>query len=165
DFSGRPSLAKRLAGFPNLVVLKTFSKAWGLAALRVGMAFADPYIISILNNIKYPYNISAATINYVCNALENADQVEKKIQMILAERRRLETALIQLKCIEKVYPSDANFLLVKTTGADRIYQFLCNNNIIVRNRSNELHCDNCLRITIGTPEENDSLINILRTFL
>lgn len=164
DFSGRPSLTNRLAGYPNLVVLKTFSKAWGLAGLRVGMAFADPYIISILNNIKYPYNISASTINHVCNALENAGQVERKILMILSERRRLEAALLQLKCIEKVYPSDANFLLVKTTGANKIYTFLCHNNIIVRNRSSELHCENCLRITIGSPEENEKLINALNRY-
>ncbi len=164
DFSGRPSLTNRLAGYPNLVVLKTFSKAWGLAGLRVGMAFAHPYIISILNNIKYPYNISAASISRVCNALENANQVEEKIQMILSERRCVETALNQLKCIEKVYPSDANFLLAKTTGADEIYTFLCQNNIIVRNRSSELHCKNCLRITIGSPEENEKLINALNSY-
>lgn len=163
DFSGRPSLTNRLAGFSNLVVLKTFSKAWGLAGLRVGMAFADPYIISILNNIKYPYNLDTATINHVCAALDNANIVEEKTRLIISERQRLAAALEQLDCIEKIFPSDANFLLVKTTGADKIYQFLCHNNIIVRNRSNELHCENCLRITIGTPEENDLLINVLKT--
>ncbi len=161
DFSDRPTLTKRLPEFPNLVVLKTFSKAWGLAGLRVGMAFANPYIIEVLNKIKYPYNIGAATINQARIALEKADDVQEKIHVLLSERRRLVIELMKLKCIEYVYPSDANFLLVKTTGADNIYQYLCENGIIVRNRSKEIFCENCLRITIGTPTENDRLLFIL----
>lgn len=161
DFSGRPSLTKRLGEFPNLVVLKTFSKAWGLAGLRVGMAFASPYIISILNNIKYPYNIGAATINLVCHALEKTNEVKEKIRAINSERQRLASALEQLGCIEKIFPGEANFLLVKTIDANKIYQILCDNNIVVRNRSNELHCENCLRITVGAPQENDLLIQAL----
>lgn len=164
DFSSRPSFTKRLAEYPNLVVLKTFSKAWGLAGLRVGMAFAHPYIIAVLNNIKYPYNIGTATIQLVEAALDNADQVEAKIQLILSEKKRLEEDLAGLPCIEKVFPSDANFLLVKTTNAVDLYTYLCQNNIVVRNRSGELHCENCLRITIGTPEENTRLIMALKKY-
>lgn len=161
DFSDRPSLTKRLTEFPNLVVLKTFSKAWGLAGLRVGMAFANPYIIEVLNKIKYPYNIGAATINQACLALEKADDVQEKINLLLSERRRLAIELMKLECIEYVYPSDADFLFIKTTGADNIYQYLCENGIIIRNRSKEVFCENCLRITIGTPTENDRLLFIL----
>lgn len=161
DFSVRPSLTHWLPEFPNLVILKTFSKAWGLAGLRVGMAFADPFIISVLNKIKYPYNLGAATIRQACLALENDVSVKEKICTILSERQRLINNLKTLNCIKQVFHSDANFLLIETTDADSIYEYLCSNNIVVRNRTRELHCNNCLRVTIGSPSENNRLIEIL----
>ncbi len=164
DFSEKPSWVSRLPQFPNLVVLQTLSKAWGLAGLRVGMAFSNPLVINVLNKIKYPYNLSAATIRLAESALQLEPKMREKVGVLLAERARLETELPRIPCVEKVFPSDANFLLFRVTDADRIYQFLCENGIVVRNRSKELHCENCLRITVGTPEENDRLFTTLNDF-
>ena len=161
DFSGRPSWTRRLSEFPNLVVLQTLSKAWGLAGLRVGMAFSNTFVINALNKIKYPYNLNTMTIRLALQALERPGTVQEKVRILLAERERLELALPLLPCVEKVFPSDANFLLVRVTNADDIYRYLCEKGIIVRNRTKELHCLNCLRITVGTPGENDRLITAL----
>ena len=161
DFSGRPSWTTRLAEFPNLVVLQTLSKAWGLAGLRVGMAFSNAFIINALNKIKYPYNLNAMTIRLALQALQRPEAVQEKIQLLLSERRRLEQALPLLPCVEKVFPSDANFLLVRVNDAHEIYTYLCGKGIIVRNRTKEPHCLNCLRITVGTREENDLLVQAL----
>jgi histidinol-phosphate aminotransferase len=164
DFSREPSWIGRLEAFPRLVVLQTLSKAWGLAALRVGMAFAHPQVIATLNKIKYPYNIGAATIQATAQALLQQLDTQSKISTLLAERARLEAALPGLPCVRQVFPSDANFLLVRVTDADAIYRFLTGHNIVVRNRSREMHCDNCLRITVGSPAENDRLISALQQF-
>ncbi len=162
DFSAQISLTRYLDEFPNLVVLKTFSKAWGLAGLRFGMAFAGEPIIQVLNKIKYPYNLNTATLQMAFSALQNVKQVEQNIQMLLAERERMAIALARLPVIREVFPSEANFLLVRTVDAGVLYDDLFKQGIVVRNRSRELHCENCLRITIGTPAENDRLLAALR---
>lgn len=161
DFSQHPSWAKRLDEFPNLIVLQTLSKAWGLAALRLGMAFGESSVIGALNNIKYPYNINAATAGLVAKALETPEKVREKIGVILAERTRLVQALGTMPCVKHIFPSDANFLLVRVTDAPRLYQSLREQGIVVRNRHNDVHCTNCLRITVGTPVENDRLLTAL----
>lgn len=158
DFSGQESWVNRLAEFPNLVVLQTLSKAWGLAGLRVGMAYSNAFIISILNKIKYPYNLNALTIQSGLKALAEPGKVAQKIGQILTERQRLERELPRLKSVEKVFPSDANFLLVRVKDANGLYHYLAEKGIIVRNRSQELNCGNCLRITVGTTVENDRLL-------
>lgn len=164
DFSGRPSWLGRLAEFPNLVVLQTLSKAWGLAGLRIGMAYSNSFVISALNRIKYPYNLNTMTIRLALQALQQQEAVREKVQVLLAERLRLERELPLLPCVEKVFPSDANFLLVQVTDANDIYRYLCEQGIIVRNRDKELHCGNCLRITVGTPKENTTLLSALRGY-
>lgn len=164
DFSAQGSALAWLSQYPHLVVLQTFSKAWGLAGLRVGMAFADPFIINVLNKIKYPYNLSLANIRIAAEALEKAEAVREKVALILSERARLETALAKRPCVEKVFPSDANFLLVRTTDADALYRYLSQRGIVVRNRSREPHCGNCLRMTVGTPAENKALLEAMADF-
>jgi histidinol-phosphate aminotransferase len=164
DFSGRPSWAARLYEFTNLVVLQTLSKAWGLAGLRVGMAFANPFVINILNKIKYPYNLNQPTIQLATEALQKKSVMLEKVAILLTERARLEAELPRLACVEKVFASDANFLLVRVSDADAIYLFLTARGIVVRNRSREPHCENCLRITVGQPAENERLLANLRQF-
>jgi len=164
DFSGQKSWISRLEEFPNLVVLQTLSKAWGLAGLRVGMAYSNPFIISILNKIKYPYNLNALTLRSALKALSEPGIVAQKIGQILAARQGLERELPLLACVEKVFPSDANFLLVRVNDAHKLYGHLAANGIIVRNRSQELHCGNCLRITVGTPLENERLLEAMSGF-
>jgi histidinol-phosphate aminotransferase len=145
-------------------VLQTFSKAWGLAGLRLGMCFASKEIIRILNKIKYPYNISAPTQALVLEALDHAEQKDTWVSKIIEQRTKLAAALAALPITEKVYPSDANFLLVKVKEAHRTYRGLMDMGIIVRDRSNVVQCDNCLRITVGTPEENQQLLTALQNF-
>ncbi|MEO6039702.1 MAG: histidinol-phosphate transaminase [Saprospiraceae bacterium] len=161
DFAARPSWSRRLDEFPNLVVLQTLSKAWGLAGLRVGMAFSNAFLISILNKIKYPYNLGQATIRLAEEALERGAAVREKVARLLIERTHLETELPKLACIRQVFPSDANFLLVRTRDADGIYRYLCEQGIVVRNRSREPRCEQCLRITVGTAGENGRLLAVL----
>lgn len=161
DFSGRLAWTTRLAEFSNLVVMQTLSKAWGLAGLRIGMAFSNTFVINALNKIKYPYNLNVMTIQLALQALQRPDTVQEKVHILLQERERLEQALPLLSCVEKVFPSDANFLLVRVTNADDIYRYLCEKGIIVRNRTKEMHCLNCLRITVGTPTENDLIVTAL----
>ena len=164
DFSGKPSWISRLAEFPNLVVLQTLSKAWGLAGLRVGMAFSNEFVISILNKIKYPYNLSTATIGLAASALAREPEMYEMVRVLLAERVRLEAALLRIPCVREVFPSDSNFLLVRVTNANDIYHYLTEHGLVVRNRSSEVHCENCLRITVGTPAENERLISVLMTW-
>ena len=164
DFSGKPSWTERLEHYPNLVVMQTLSKAWGLAGLRIGMAFAHPLIIQVLNKIKYPYNLSTAAIGLAVQSMRQEPVVHSKVAQLLAERARLETALPQIACVQKVFPSDANFLLVRVTDADAIYRYLCMEGIIVRNRNRELHCENCLRITVGNPDENNRMLTALQKY-
>lgn len=161
DFSSTPSWMSELQQYPRLVILQTLSKAWGLAGLRIGMAFAHPEVIAVLNKIKYPYNINLATATLAVQALEHQAQVQETISILNAERRRLSVALSALKVVEKIFPSEANFLLIKVTDADAVYQFLAGEGVIVRNRSREIHCEGCLRITIGSPAENDRLLALL----
>jgi histidinol-phosphate aminotransferase len=163
-FSGSRSMASEIERFPNLVVLQTFSKAWGLAGLRVGLAFANSEIIDLLNKIKPPYNVSQIAQEKILQALENQPAMERTIAEIKNERGHLADELKQLTFVEKVYPSEANFLLVKIADADAVYRFLVERQIIVRNRSNVEQCEGCLRITVGTPIENDALINALRDY-
>ena len=160
-FSREKSFVRDLKKHPNLVVLQTFSKAWGLAGLRVGMAFASEEIITLLNRVKPPYNVSQIAQEALLAALENKEQVETVIAEIIREREALGEKLEKLAIVERVFPSDANFLLVKTSDANRIYHYLIEQQIVVRNRSNVELCAGCLRITIGTPEENQTLLKAL----
>jgi histidinol-phosphate aminotransferase len=164
NFSRNQSFIKDLPDYPNLVVMQTLSKAWGLAALRLGMTFAAENIIQLLNKVKPPYNINQATQNLVITALDEVGQVNEMIRYIIHERTRLERTLPSIPCVQLVYPSDANFLLVRVTDANAIYLYLLNNGIVVRNRTNVLLCEGCLRITVGTALENDTLINALQNY-
>ena len=159
DFSPKGSLREKVLEYPNLVVLQTFSKAYGMAGLRLGIAFADPYVIDLMNRVKYPYNISQATQEIALKALKQTHYHE--IAEIIAQRNRLTAALPQRSCILRLWPSDANFLLVKVADADALYAHLLQDGIIVRNRSRVPGCAGCLRLTIGTPEENDRLLQSL----
>ncbi len=164
DFANSKSFLQDLERFPNLVVLQTFSKAWGLAALRCGMAYASPSIINILNKIKYPYNINIQTQELVLKALDHVETKNRWVKEILAERDRLVNALAKLPLVEKVFPTDANFVLARVKNAADVYQSLMTQKIIVRDRSKVKLCDNCLRITVGTPAENEILIKTLSAY-
>jgi histidinol-phosphate aminotransferase len=164
NFSRQRSFIPELKEYPNLVVMQTLSKAWGLAGLRLGMAFASEDIIGIYNKVKPPYNISEAVQELVIKALDNTAEVNEMIKELVKERKQLEQDLLQLKAVEKVYPSDANFLLVKTIDAKAIYTYLVARGIVVRNRSNVTLCENCLRITVGTSKENSELTQALQEF-
>ncbi|HZI02248.1 MAG TPA: aminotransferase class I/II-fold pyridoxal phosphate-dependent enzyme, partial [Flavisolibacter sp.] len=146
------------------VVMQTFSKAWGLAALRLGMAFASKDIIHVLNKIKPPYNINAATQELALKALDHLDDVNAMIKETVQEREALMKELVNIQRIQKVFPSDANFLLVKMEGATTVYDYLKSQGIIVRNRSNIVLCEDSLRITIGTPQQNQTLIAALKNY-
>lgn len=161
DYSYSQSWIDFLDFYPNLIIMQTFSKAWGLAGLRIGMAFANKEIIDVLNKIKPPYNINTLTQNKVLEALKDIDTKNEQADILLAERERLKVAFDEMKTVSKVYPSDANFLLIQIKNANAIYSALVEQSIIVRNRSNVILCENCLRITIGTKEENNKLLNAL----
>ncbi len=162
DFSPQHSMLPYLNDFPNLVVLQTFSKAWGLAGLRLGKAFGSKEIIDILNKIKPPYNVNEYTQNVAIQALQSIDTQRKYIQTILSEKSRLENAIARFDFVDTIFPSDANFILIKTkVAANDIYKMLLEHQIVVRNRSNVLLCENCLRITIGAAEENTALLSQL----
>lgn len=164
DFSAHESLLKSLSKHENLIVLQTFSKAWGCAAIRLGMAFTNKEIIGILNKIKYPYNVNLLTQQEAIKILKDYNKVTEWVKVLLEERGRLMQQVRELPCTEKVYPTDANFFLVKVTDANAIYKFLVGKGIIVRNRTNVTLCGNCLRITIGTQSENDELIKMLKQY-
>ncbi len=164
NFSPHRSFIHELADYPNLVILQTLSKAWGLAALRLGLAFADEKIIRVMNKVKPPYNINQATQDLVLKALDEVQQVNDMIVELVKERESLTEKLKDLPIVEKIYPSDANFLLVKVIDADGIYQFLLEKGIVVRNRSKVTHCEGCLRITVGTKSENELLVDALKHF-
>ncbi len=164
-FSRAESLVNEIDNFDNLVVLQTFSKAWGMAGLRVGMAFGNAKIIELFNKIKPPYNVSEIAQEKILSAFENKELVEQRIADTISEREKLIENLSTLKKIAtEIYQSDANFVLVKTPDADAIYRFLVEEKIIVRNRNNVEMCEGCLRFTVGTPEENESLISTLKKF-
>lgn len=162
DFSEAPSFLTELENYPNLVVLQTMSKAWGAAGIRMGMAFASPEIIAILNKIKYPYNVNILTQEKALGMLQNKAEMDSQLQVILAERTRLQQLLPELSCVKRLYPTDANFILTEVTDANQIYKQLVEQGIIVRNRNNVTMCNGCLRITIGTPQENDALLEALK---
>lgn len=161
DFSDEPSFTTELKNFKNLVVMQTFSKAWGLASLRLGMAFASKDLIKILNRIKPPYNISGLTQETVLVAIDNYEKVKSMITDILSEREYLKSRLESLAFINKIHPSDANFLLVKMPNANLVYDELIDKKVIVRNRSKVLLCEDCLRITVGIRAENERLVEAL----
>jgi histidinol-phosphate aminotransferase len=161
-FSGEKSLIDQIRRFPNLVVLQTFSKAWGLAGLRVGLAFANAEIIRLFNRVKPPYNVSQIAQEAILQALNNKTEVEKAVTEIIAERKNLIEKLTEFPFVRKIYPTDANFVLVKTVDADAIYNFLLDEKIVVRNRNNVELCAGCLRITVGTPDENEKLLKALK---
>ena len=160
DFSSQPSMLTLLDEYSNLIVLHTMFKAYGLAALRLGLAFAHPSIIELFSNVKYPYNINLAGMERAAELLER--NVADEIALIKEERSRVMQQLSQMECVEKVYPSDANFLLVKVADAKAMYDALIQEQIIVRDRSHVPGCEGCLRITIGTPQENDRLLEIMK---
>lgn len=160
DFSFNKSAISLLDEIPNLVVLQTFSKAYGLAGARVGMAFASVEIISILNKIKPPYNINSLSIKATLGVIINKEVVQEQIKQIITKRKRLRIALSNLQSVKKIFPSDANFLLVEFKDAQLIFKQLIANGIVVRNRSSQVK--NCLRISIGTTEENEKLMNVLK---
>lgn len=163
DFSNDPGFVPALSHYPNLVILQTHSKAWGLAGLRLGLCMASEEIISVLNKIKYPYNISTVTQQLAYDQLLTPKQKDIWVTSTKIEKGKLKQALTEIKIVLKVYPSDANFLLVKMTNAKSVYQKLVKNGIVVRDRSSVVHCEECLRITIGTPQENELLINVLKS--
>lgn len=161
DFAKGKSFLQELDKYPNLVVLQTFSKAWGLAGLRLGMCFASEAIINVLNKIKYPYNVNIRTQELALDAIENRHVMEDAVKQIVQQRTRVIKALEKLRITEKVFPTDSNFVLVRVQDAPATYKYLLDQKIIVRDRSRVVLCYNCLRITIGTAGENDRLINAL----
>jgi histidinol-phosphate aminotransferase len=163
DFSDQPSFTATLPQYSNLVVMQTFSKAWGLAGIRLGMAFASEEIIALLNKVKPPYNINQLTQRAALKALESPEKQAEMVDILLKERARLEVVLTDLSFVEKVFPSDANFLLIRVPDALGLYNALVREKIIVRNRSNVHLCAGGIRISIGRPEENDRLIHVLQT--
>jgi len=164
NYSKQKTFLQELTEYENLIVMQTLSKAWGLAALRLGIAFASEKIIDLFNKVKPPYNINLASQQLGIKALSGIEQVNANIKITITERSLLEEQLKQFSFIQKIYPSDANFILIKTDNADELYQYLSAQKIIVRNRSKEPLCDNCIRVTVGTPNENEILIEALKKY-
>ena len=164
DFSQQKSLRQELPGHPNLIILQTMSKAWGSAAIRLGMAFASKEIIAIYNKVKYPYNVNQLTQQQALEMLKDPYEVDKWVKILLSERSRLMQSFLELPTCEQVYKTDANFFLAKMTDAVAIYNYLVDRGIIVRNRHKVQLCQNCLRITIGTRSENNELLSALRQY-
>lgn len=164
DFSDAGSMIDELDDYPNLIVMQTFSKAWASAALRLGIAFASPEIISVFNNVKYPYNINILTQRQALKVLDEAPMIRAVVKELIASRDNLAARLAELDCVKKVHPSDANFLLVEVVDAQAMYDFLKGCGVIVRNRSKVTLCGNCLRITVGTEGENDLLIEKMNEY-
>jgi histidinol-phosphate aminotransferase len=165
DFSRNPSCIGLLEKHPNLVVFQTFSKAWGKAAMRLGMAFSSKPIIALFNKTKPPYNISSLTQKAALHVLENGyETMQKRVKIILQSREKLSKMLASLPIVQEIYPSDANFILVKVIDADKIYAYLTQKGIVVRNRNTTILCENCLRITVGTAIENKKLITALESY-
>ncbi|MBC8154638.1 MAG: aminotransferase class I/II-fold pyridoxal phosphate-dependent enzyme, partial [Bacteroidetes bacterium] len=165
DFADAVSWTTELDRYPNLVVLQTFSKAWGLAALRLGMCFASEDLIRVMNKIKPPYNISAPTQQVALEALNHETGKNEMVANILAERTRLADDLGELPIVRHIYPSDANFLLVKFENSNAVFNYLIRRQVIVRDRSRVILCDGCLRITVGTAAENQRLLAVLHQFI
>jgi histidinol-phosphate aminotransferase len=164
DFSAEASFIEDLKDYPNLVVIQTFSKAWGMAGLRIGSAYAHPEIIKILNKVKYPYNINLLTQEKLFESLDKSAVKDAYVKEILELREDLKENLLQLSITEKIYPSDSNMLLVKFTKAKDLFNFLLENKIIIRDRTNVILCKYCLRITVGTKGENEKLVKMIGEF-
>lgn len=164
DFASAASWTKKLDEYPNLVVLQTLSKAWGLAGLRIGFAYASKDIIHVLNKIKPPYNVSEATQQLALKALQNEQSAKEKTSVLIQQKERLLKDFTAFDFIKKIYPSDANFILIKVDDATNLYKYLLSKNIVVRNRSNQPLCENSLRVTVGTAEETYALLNALKNF-
>jgi len=162
DFSDSPSCLELVQEFQNLIVLQTFSKAWGMAGARVGMAFAQPEIIKVFQAIKYPYNVSELSQQAALQAIDRKDQVAEQIGIIKEARRELSAELEKLPYVLQVYPSDANFVLAEVSDAKRLYEMLKEQGIIIRNRDKEYMCKGCVRITVGSPEEQQQLIQAMK---
>ena len=164
DFSTRGSMLSCLDSLPNLIVMQTLSKAWGSASVRLGIAYASAEIIGIFNKVKYPYNISLLTQRYAIDLLKRHSEVTAWVEQLTTNRQWLIEALGSLRCVKHIYPTDANFVLVRVSDADAIYDYLRAGGIIVRNRNRVEKCIGCLRITVGTAEENEILINALKEY-
>ncbi len=164
DFANAPSMIGDIERLPNIVVLRTFSKAWGMAGLRVGLAFGSEAVIELMNRVKPPYNISSIAQHVVLGALDEKTKIDSWIANMRAERDRLRGSLAKLPFVETIYPSDANFILVRMVDANSIYRHLIEEKIVVRDRSNVSSCAGCLRITIGTELENDRLLEALENY-
>ena len=164
DFSQQKSLRQELPTHPNLIILQTMSKAWGSAAIRLGMAFASKEIIAIYNKVKYPYNVNQLTQQQALEMLKDPFEIDKWVKILLSERSRLMQSFLELPICEKIYKTDANFFLAKMTDANAIYNYLVDKGVIVRNRNKVQLCQNCLRITIGTRSENNELLSALRQY-
>ena len=164
DFASSPSWITRLDEYPNLVVLQTFSKAWGMAGLRLGVAYGSPELIAVLDKIKPPYNVNEATQELVLQALDKTEVLKDMVEEIVQERELLMQALPGLSVVDTVYPSDANFILVKVKEANSLYKFLLDKGIVVRNRSGLKGCEGCLRISVGTLEENQELLKAIAEY-
>lgn len=164
DFSSQPTFRAELSKYPNLIVLNTMSKAWGCAAIRLGMAFASTEIIGLFNKVKYPYNVNQLSQQQALEALKDPYEVDNWVKILLQERSRMADAFELLPICKKVFPTDANFFLARMTDAPKIYNYLVDKGIIVRNRHRVQLCENCLRITIGTKTENSELIAALRQY-
>ena len=164
NYSSEKTFIAELINYPNLIVMQTLSKAWGLAALRLGLCYASMDIVALFNKVKPPYNINLASQDIGIQALAKVEQVNEWIKTIIIQRQTVEKELLKLPFVLQVFKSDANFLLVKLVNAADIYQYLAGNEIVVRNRSKEPGCESCLRITVGTAEENTSLINLLNLY-
>ena len=162
DFAEQASCIELIEQYPNLVVLQTFSKAWGFAAIRCGMAFASAEIIAFMNKVKPPYNVNELTQQAALRALKNVYKKDKAVKIILSEREKLVNKLRTFTFVQHIYPTDANFVLVKVSQPNGMYQWLLTNGIVVRNRNNVVLCEGCLRITIGTPEENKMLLKVMQ---
>jgi histidinol-phosphate aminotransferase len=162
NFSKQKSFVQELTEYPNLVVLQTFSKAWGLAGLRLGMAFASTAIIEVLNRVKPPYNINQSTQELVLKALEEVGQVNDMIRLLVDMRDALAEVFNTMPTVQTVYPSDANFLLIKINDARKVYEFLLTKGIVLRDRSNVQLCNDCLRITVGSEQDNTSLVEAMQ---
>ena len=165
NFSKQASFASSLIDYPNLVVLQTLSKAWGLAGLRLGMAFASKEIVAYMNKVKAPYNINIATQELVLQALEEVGQVNDMIMHLVDMRMALAEVIASMPCVEKVYPSDTNFLLVKIPKASQLYQFLLEKGIVVRDRSSLENCADTIRITVGNEQENTQLVDAMAAWI
>ena len=164
DFSEAPSFLEELDKYPNLIILQTFSKAWGCAAIRLGMAFASQDIITIFSKIKYPYNVNQLTQKQAIEMLHRYYEIERWVKMLKEEREHLEAEFTGLPCTVEVFPSDANFFLARVTDAVTIYNYLVGEGIIVRNRNSISLCGNCLRVSVGTHVENEKLIEALKKY-